>query len=140
MANPTIIYFGASPTTIVMQSSSNFDGTEQTGTPALSPGLYTFPVQVGGGLYDMHEKVGNGDPITILSISYAGGGTLTVKRKLEAANVSFQIGTVSTQGDLTFNPGELTLNEGEQLVFTSATATNPVIAITAVLSAAGWMA
>ena len=71
----TIKYFGRFPTTIVLQSSSNFDGSAQTGAPVITPGLYVFPVQAAGGLFAYHE-----DPIEIKQIAYAGSGTLTVTK------------------------------------------------------------
>jgi hypothetical protein len=142
MSGPTIIYFGASPTTIIFQSSTNFNGTAQTGTPTLSPGVYVFPVQAAGGLYNMHELLGNGDPITVLNINYTGGGTLEVERVLDIVpgDPTSTVGTISGSGDLQFKPGELVLNKGIQLSLSSSGATNPVVAITAMLSSAGWVA
>src|SRR5574343_287308 len=71
----TISYFGRFPTTIVFRSSSNFDGLAQTGTPVITPGIYTFPAQAGGGLYAFHNI-----PIEVKQISYSGGGSCVVTK------------------------------------------------------------
>ena len=143
---PTVLYHGQRPSTIVMQSSSQFDGTTaQSGTLALgtlvmTPGLYVFAPQAGGGLYNFHDLVGGQQSITVLSISYKGGGTLTVSRKF--VNVTgfptIQVGTIASAGDLVFGLGELTLAPFEDLTLVSTGATNPIVAITAMLSSGTW--
>jgi hypothetical protein len=136
MATPTIVFFGEAPTKIIMQSSSQFTGSAQTGTPTLSPGAYLFPVQAGGGLYNMHELVGCQESITVVSITYAGGGTLTINRQnsLVASPLVSPLGTIAASGDLNFQPGEITIAPGEELLFTTTGATNPVVGITGMLA------
>lgn len=144
MATPTIVYFGAKPTSIIMQSSTNFNGTAQTGSPTLSAGFYTFPAQAGGGLYNLHEKTGTGEQIVVLSITYMGGGTLTVQRAFSILNPGTPpmspVGTISSSGDLTLSPGQLVLPPGEELVFTSSGGTSPVVIVTAMLVSGLWTA
>ena len=137
--SPSIVFFGKNPSTIILQSSTNFDGTAQGTDPVITPGLYTFPAQAGGGLYNFHDFVGTQEAVSVQSISYAGGGTLTVKRKLQTAagTPSITIGTVTTQGDLAFEDNGLVLSFNEDLVFTSSGGTSPVIAITAKLANGG---
>jgi hypothetical protein len=137
--SPSIVFFGKNPSTIILQSSTNFDGTAQGSDPAITPGLYTFPAQAGGGLYNFHDLVGTQEAISIQSISYLGGGTLTVKRKLQSAvgTPTVTIGTVTTQGDLVFEDNSLVLPFHEDLVFTSSGGTSPVIAVTAKLANGG---
>lgn len=111
MADPTIVYFGLKPTTILMQTSSGFDGTAQTGTPTLSPGLYTFPIQAGGGLYGLHIE-----PITVHNITFKGSGTLTIKKTIGTQEAV--IGTIgSGQGEYA---EDISLSPGESLKFASS--------------------
>jgi len=145
MANPTIVFFGQMPTTIVMQSTSQFDGTTpQTisypTNPVMSPALYVFAPQAGGGLYNFHDLVGTQESITILSISYKGGGSLAVSRYYSnvAGTPSIPVGTITTAGDLVFETGDLTLSPYEDLTFISTGATNPIVAVTAMLTSSTW--
>ena len=45
----TTVYFGAKPTSIILQSSTQFNGTATTGAAALTQAIYTFAAQAGGG-------------------------------------------------------------------------------------------
>jgi len=127
----TIYYFGRFPTTIVMQSSTQFNGTAQTGTPVMSPGAYTFPVQAGGGLYAFHDL-----PIEVEQISFSGGSTCTVTKVVEDSNGStLQSTTLATLNSS--NPIYNTktfLTPNEYLTFSSSGGANPVVAITAHLA------
>ena len=140
MPAATVVYFGQHPSTIVMQSSSNFDGTVQTGVPTITPALYVFPLQAGGGLYNFHSLVGTQEPVSVLSISYKGGGTLTIKRQLSslAGTPMITVGQITTEGDLVFEEGDLTLSPNEDLIITSTGATNPIVSITAMLTNSMW--
>jgi hypothetical protein len=142
---PTIVFFGQMPTTIIMQSTTQFDGsTPQTinypTNPVIGQGSYVFAPQAGGGLYNFHDLVGTQLSITILSISYKGGGTCTVSRLLSnvSGTPSIQVGVITTQGDLVFETGDLTLAPFEDLTFVSSGATNPLVSITAMLTCSTW--
>jgi hypothetical protein len=123
---PTIAYFGRQPTTIVLQSSDQFNGTAQTGTPTITPGVYTFAPQSGGGLYNFHCAPNPAGPVTVKQIAYKGGGTLTVKTVV--AGIEVVIGTITSEGAL-FTDISLSVNEA--LKFSTSGATNPVVAVTA---------
>jgi len=140
MPAPTIVYFGQHPSTIIMQSSTNFNGSAQTGTPTLSPALYVFPAQAGGGLYNFHDLVGCQESITILSISYKGGGSLQVNKVFNTVSgtPSLLVGTITSAGDLTFEEGDLTLAPGVDLTFVSSGGTTPIVAVTAMLTSGCW--
>lgn len=118
----TISYFGQFPTTIILRSSTDFDGTTaQSSDPVITPGLYTFPVQAGGGVYNFHTE-----GIEVQNITYAGGGTLSIYKVM--AGISALIKTITAQGESFDNT---VLNAGESLKFVSSGATNPIVAITA---------
>lgn len=122
----TIKYFGRFPTTVVLQSSTNFDGTAQTGTPAITPGVYTFPEQVGGGLYNLHEG-----PIEVKQIAYSGGGACLVTKVMSTTSPAQEV-LLATLDNTT--PTDLTnffLAPGEYLKITSSGATTPKITLTA---------
>ena len=128
----TIYYFGRFPTTIVMQSNSQFNGTAQTGTPVISQGAYTFPVQAAGGLYDFHDV-----PVEVKQISYSGGGTCTVTKVVVDINGDvLQQAVVATLSSSTpiYNVNTY-IDPNEYLTFSTSGATNPVVAITAQLAA-----
>lgn len=120
---PTIKYFGRFPTVIVFQGSSSFDGTAQTGTPTIAPGIYTFPLQAGGGLYNFHES-----PIQVKQIAYSGGGTCLVKKVINGVQTVL-IATLTTAAPVDFV--DFYLAPAETLVITSSGDTTPVITITA---------
>jgi len=72
--DPFYNYFGSGDVTVVLETSDNFDGATQTGTPTIDAGLVIFPPQVGGGLVDFHKA-----PVKIANIySFPDGGTITV--------------------------------------------------------------
>jgi hypothetical protein len=136
---PTIVYFGRFPSVVVMQSTTNFDGTTpQSSPPVLSPGIYTFPPQAGGGVYAFHQ----GSPgfynstqmqIEVKQVAYAGGGTLTITKVVGIAGqtpVMSSVVEVITSAD-PVNLSDLFLAPGEYLTFVSSGATNPQISITA---------
>lgn len=126
--DPTIKYFGNRPTTIVFQGSAAFDGTAQTGEPTLSPGLYVFPLQAGGGLYDFHEEC-----IEVKQISYVGTGNLTVERVITQAGSPVMTSLIATIGASDpMNLHNFFLNPGEALKFTGGGA-SPKVSITASL-------
>lgn len=124
MVAPTIVYFGQYPSTVVLQSSDNMNGTAMTGTPVITPGVITFPVQSQGGLFKFHTE-----GVNVIGIDYQGGGTLTVKKMLSSGALI----TIATQtGDGHVNlPGQMTsLMPGEALQFFTAGATTPTVAVT----------
>lgn len=106
---PTIKYFGKFITSIVLQCTDAFNGAAQTGTPVITPGVYTFPAQAGGGLFNYHDE-----SIVVEQISYTGGGNLTVIRAGAYGEVT--IATVSSNGTLN---NHIHLTPGEWLKFTS---------------------
>lgn len=121
---PTIKYFGQNPTTIVMKSSSNFDGTTaQAALPVITPGLYTFPAQAGGGLYNFHEY-----PVDVMEVAYKGGGTLTINKILSSGG-TVVVGTIAGTG--VFFQESFSVMPGEVLQFVSSGGTTPELAITA---------
>jgi hypothetical protein len=127
--SPTVKYFGRFPTVIVMQSSSQFDGSSPQGSPAvISPGVYTFPAQAGGGVYAFHET-----PVEVKQIAFAGGGTLTVTKVIgvfggaTVASSVIAVITGATPVDLT----QFFLSPGEYLTMVSSGGSNPVVSITA---------
>lgn len=123
----TIKYFGRFPTTIVLCSSSQFNGSAQTSAPVLSPGVYTFPVQAGGGLYAFHDI-----PVEIKQVTYSGGGTCTITKAVGTVGSPIQQTVLATLNTTT--PVDYTnfyLSPGEHLLFSTTGATNPVLAITA---------
>jgi hypothetical protein len=131
MANATISYFGQLPTTIVMKTSDGFDGSAQTGVPVITPGLYTFPLQALGGLYNFHS-VYDGS-IEVKNISYKGTGTLTIKKSV--ASVDITIATIASgEGEFFENT---TLSPGETLKFICAGGA-ATVAVTAVLTSGMW--
>lgn len=128
MAVPaTVKYFGRFPTTIVMQSSSSFDGTAQTGAAVITPGLYIFPSQAGGGLYNFHDH-----PVEVKQISVSGGGSVVVTQfVLDSAGAtvaSSVVATLSGNTDTFFN--NLILVPNVILKFTGGSGT-PKVTITA---------
>lgn len=125
---PTIAFFGQNPSTIELQSSTDFNGTAHTGVPVITPGKYTFPPQAGGGLFNFHDY-----PIDIKNITYRGGGTLTITKTIAGGDAV--IATISTQGEYFENT---TISPGDYLKFTTSGATNPSIAITSQLTSFMW--
>jgi hypothetical protein len=128
----TVQYFGRFPTVIVMQSSSQFDGTTaQSAAPVISPGVYTFPAQAGGGLYAFHQ-----DPVEIKQIACSGGGTVTVTKVVGTPGstpvMSSAIGSIT--GAIPANFTNLFLAPGEYLQFTSSGSTTPKVSITGQLA------
>lgn len=133
---PTVKYFGRLPSVIVMQSSSGFDGSTVQATsltnPTITPGVYTFAVQTGGGVYNFHDE-----QIEVRQIAYSGGGTCTVTRILGVPGstpVSSTLITTLTTAAPAFLP-TIFLAPGEYLAFVSSGGTNPVLSITANLAA-----
>jgi hypothetical protein len=67
-------FFGAGPVSVVLSTSTTFNGTAQTGTPQLSPGLVSFPSQAAGGLFNFHKK-----SLIIKGITFSGTGGADIK-------------------------------------------------------------
>jgi hypothetical protein len=134
MPGPTIEYFGQLPTTIVLKTTDNFNGSAMTGTPVITPALYTFPAQAGGGEFDFHNE-----PIDVKNISYGGLGTLSIYKVVGGKDVL--LATLSpTSGEMFENT---TLSPGEKLKFVSAGsgASVPapaVVAVTSSLTSGFW--
>ena len=121
----TIKYFGRFPTLIVFQASSDMTGSAQTGTPTLSPGVYLFPVQAAGGLYNFHES-----PIEVEQISFTGGsGSLAISKVITSVAQTVLVATLNSATP--FYSNLLHLAPGEYLTFVTSGATTPVVGITA---------
>ncbi len=104
MAEPTISYFGQFPTTILFQTTSGFNGGAQTGAPVLTPGVYTFSAQPGGGHYNFHDHA-----VKIHGITFKGAGSLVVKKDLsgqEAKIAEITSGEGERLGETILAPGE----------------------------------
>ena len=123
MADPTIVYFGQDLSTVLMMTSNGFDGTSLTGLPSLSPGLYSFPVQAGGGLYSLHTE-----PVVVRSIAFKGSGSLSI-RKVFGGQEAVVATIANGQGELL---DSITLSPGESLKLYSTGAAT--VAITAQLA------
>lgn len=119
----TVKYFGTSPTTIIFQGTSDFDGTTpQALPPVITPGTYTFPAQAAGGLYNFQEQ-----PIQITDITYFGGGTLTIKKSFAGSQIT--LGTITSAGSFPMTQ-PIQLAPGEALNFVSSGGTTPKLAVT----------
>lgn len=86
----TFYYFGGSPTTVIFQTTDNFNGTAfaPSVVAAITPGLSVFPAQAGGGLLNFHLR-----PVKIQRLDNVGAGTLTVT--LEHPTTSVPIATLT---------------------------------------------
>jgi hypothetical protein len=88
-----------------MRTSDGFDGTNQTGVPVLSPGLYTFPVQSKGGLYEFHKE-----PVCVKGISYKGTGDLQIIKMIRTGTEALIATIAGGEGeffeDILLTPGE----------------------------------
>lgn len=128
MADPIISYFGQHPTTILLETTDGFSGTAQTGTPELSPGLYKFPPQSGGGLFDFHDDV-----IDIKNITFKGSGNLLIKKVLKSGTEAEIAKITSGEGEFFENT---TLSPSEAIKFIC---TGPaVVSITSSLTKCFW--
>jgi hypothetical protein len=133
MADPTIVFFGQFPTTIVLVSSDAFNGTVHTGAPVITPGAYVFPTQTGGGLYNFNTLVGTQEPIDIKNITWKGTGTLTIKQVLPGP-VEATIGTITSDQGAFFT--DLTISPAESIKFYSASP--GTVSVTALLTNSAW--
>jgi hypothetical protein len=107
------------PTSILYQSSTQFDGTLQLNPPVVEPGTLVHPVQAGGGLLIP------GVPIVILEVIYSGGGTLTITRTTgTAGSIATTIATLAALANTPLGPDDT-------LQFVSSGATNPKLLIIA---------
>lgn len=98
----TVKPFGRLPTTVVLQTSDNFDGTAPTGTPTIAGGVVAYPEQAGGGQFKLHDKV-----IEILDASSLGGGSLTIVRKVQGTTaLSVPVSGLSDLKGMQLPPGE----------------------------------
>lgn len=112
----TIKYFGRLPTTILMQTTDAFNGAVQAATPTITPGLYTFAPQAGGGLFAFHDE-----PVEIKQISYEGSGNLTVTKfigPVASPVTSSVIMTIASGTPVNFT--NVCLSAGEFLKFTNS--------------------
>lgn len=118
MADPTYYLFGGAPTTVIMQTSDNFNGAAYASSvvPTITPGLSTFPAQSGGGLMNFHKK-----PVKITNIYFAdGGGTLAIT--LEYPTVSVPIATLNNSNPSYTTP--IVIPVGSSLKFVSSGASS----------------
>lgn len=122
----TISYFGRFPTVIFMQATDEFDGTTlQASAPVITPGLYTFAPQSGGGVFNFHT-----DPIEVKQIAFAGGGTLTVSKVVGAPGSPVMTSVVEIiTGTAPVNFSNLYVSPGEYLKFVSSGSTSPQVTI-----------
>jgi hypothetical protein len=119
-------YFSSIPCTVILQTSSGFDGTAVTGTPTQGPGEWVFPAQAGGGLYNFHTVYGT--PIRIQDISYQGSGTCTVNQIINGT--ATPIAALSGTAKELFN--DLVLSGNTTLSFQSSGAGQVAIVATEV--------
>lgn len=124
---PTVKYFGRFPSVIFMQAVDEFDGTTLQGSvPTITPGLYTFAPQSGGGVFNFHE-----DPIEVKQICYSGGGTLTVTKVVGTPSspiASSVVATITGPAPVSFS--NIYLSPGEYLKMVSSGGTTPTISVT----------
>lgn len=132
MFNPTIVYFGSAPTTILMQHSANMTGIAYgpSVVPAIRPGIYEFAAQ-DCGKFAFHDV-----PIVVKNISYKGGGTLTVTKHLLSNDAQIGALPAITTSDYM---EDIFLGPGEYLKFVTSGATNPKVAITSRVAQSEWM-
>ena len=128
MADPIISYFGEYPTTMVMQTSSGFNGTAQTALPVITAAVYTFPAQAGGGLYAFHDNT-----VRVSAVTFKGTGTLTIKKTVGAQDAT--LGSV-TNGEGAYTTS-IIVSPGESLKFFSTGA--GVVTVTASLTQSSWL-
>ena len=67
-------FFGAGPVSVMLSTSTTFNGTAQTGTPQISHGMVVYPSQAAGGLFNFHKK-----GLIIKSIVFSGTGKIDLK-------------------------------------------------------------
>lgn len=130
---PTIKYFGRFPTVILMQATGDFDGTTlQAVAPVITPGLYTFAAQAGGGVFNFHE-----DPIEVKQIAYSGGGTLTVTKVVGVPGTAVQSSVIAsiTGSGVTVSLSNIFVSPGEYLKFVSSGGTAAKVSVTSQLAA-----
>lgn len=90
------------PTMIVLSTSDNFDGTAQTGTPAVAGGIVTYPAQAGGGKFKFHDK-----PIIIMEAYFDGAGSVSILKKVnETSTLSIELSSLNDVLSMTLLPGE----------------------------------
>jgi len=107
------------PTTVVYQSNTEFDGTQQLNPPVVGPGLLTHPPQAGGGLFIP------GAPVIILEALATGGGTLTITKT--TAGIVTTIASLAALANTPWGPSDI-------LKVTSSGSTNPTLQIIAQLA------
>lgn len=117
--------FGGSPVTVVMQTTSDFNGGTQSGTPTLSPGLAVYPAQTGGGLL-RHSR-----PLKITSISMSDGHNATITMIHAGVSAELPVGSITNTVRVLCGP--YVLPAGSQLKIVSSGGSAPkTISITAV--------
>lgn len=118
MADATISLFSEFPSSVIIESLSDFNGSALSGTPTKGGG-FTYSNQAGGGLLEFLL------PTKILQISYRGGGTLTIVQVVGSHEIT--LGTISNAGIFTV---PVVFAKGQKLKLTSAGATLPAVVIT----------
>ncbi len=118
MADATISLFSEFPSSVIIESLSDFDGSALTGTPTKGGG-FTYSNQAGAGLLEFPL------PTKVLQIAYRGGGTLTIAQVTGPHEVV--IGTISSTG-IFATP--IMFTKGQKLKLTSTGGTTPVAIIT----------
>lgn len=125
MANPTYCYFGGSPTTVIFQTTDNFNGSTfgPSVVATITPGLSVFPAQFGGGLMDFNIR-----PVKVKRIDSTGAGTITIT--LEHPSISVPIATLNSSGNSYEN--EFIVPVGSSLKFMSTGGGAKTVSITGI--------
>jgi hypothetical protein len=125
---PTQLLFGRDPTTVLLQTSDNFDGSTPVvaNSAVITEGVATFPPISGGGLYNFQK-----DPIVVQSIDFYGSGTLSIYKK--SGSLSVLLGTLGGSNPNTYSQPIL-LMPSQSLSFISTGSGSKTAAITASLT------
>lgn len=122
MASASFDLFGQTPTTIILTTSDNFNGTAQTADPSISSGTAVFPSQAGGGLVNYHRR-----PIKIKQISVTGGGTTSVK--IAYPGVAAEVEVASLAANESSKSVDIALPFGASLKISTASGASPKTAV-----------
>lgn len=127
----TYLYFGEHPTTLVMETTSGFDGSAPASAspPTIKPGKVILPAEATSGLFNFHIYA-----IKIHNIIYNGGGNVTIKKFFKKADDTTEVESTFTTTLNQTNPLEspIILSPGEYLKFYSSGA--GLLAITSQLA------
>lgn len=120
---PTNSFFtSAVPSTVFLESSTNFDGSAQSGAVTVGGGVSRYAAQAAGGLLPTFDHT-----VEVSQILYLGGGTLTVLLVDTVSGAEIPLGTITTSGML---DKKVVAHPKMRLKFTSSGATNPKVFVT----------